>query len=223
VMENLQRDYARFGVSRGERLRELLFNTGSWAVVSYRLRRALHQCRGPRILRLMLNACGMAIKVITEVLTHIEIPASVEIGPGLSIPHTGYIIIHSRAKLGANCTLTTGVVIGHGGGSKSGTLGCPTIGDRVYLGPGATLIGPITIGDDALIAPGAIVTRSVPPRGVVGGNPAKLISLRGSFDLIEYPGMLADASRSRSLAEAENQRKRLTDLPQSLDLVGADT
>jgi len=62
------------------------------------------------------------------------------------------------------------------------------------------------IGSDALIGAGVIVIRSVPPRGVAVGSPARIISTSGSFDLIEYPGMEFDPDRLTALACAETER-----------------
>ena len=50
-----------------------------------------------------------------------------------------------------------------------------TIGDRVWIGGGAIINPGVTIGDEAVIASGAVVTKDVPPRTVVGGNPARVI------------------------------------------------
>jgi serine O-acetyltransferase len=198
TLDALRRDIDRCGNSRGERLREVFFNTGFWAVASYRLRRKMFLVRGPKPLRMILSLTGMILKTLTEVITHVEIPPSVSIGPGFYIAHTGTVVFNSSASLGANCTIATNVVIGHARGGGRG--GCPQIGDRVYIGPNAVLIGPITVGEDALIAPGAIVIRSVEPRAVVAGNPAKQISSKGSFELIEYTGMHSDPARLASLA-----------------------
>ena len=67
------------------------------------------------------------------------------------------------------------------------------------------IIGNLTIGDDAMICAGSVVTRSVPARGVVMGNPAKIISLDGSFDYVSYDGMETDADRRASLEAARKQ------------------
>jgi serine O-acetyltransferase len=199
MFENLARDLGRCGRTRPEQLREVLFNRGAWAVIGYRFRRWLYTRRLPRLLRLPLNWSAAIVQVATEVATGIELPPSVAVGPGLYIAHGGTLVIASRSVLGANCTLTHGVTIGHGGGG--GKSGCPTIGDRVYIGPGAAVIGPVTVGDDALVGVGAVVVRPVPPRAVVVGNPAKVLSRKGSFDLIAYPGMENDAARNAALAE----------------------
>ena len=52
------------------------------------------------------------------------------------------------------------------------------IEDDVYIGPGACILGPIVVGRGALIAPNAVVIESVPPGGVVGGVPARLLKQR---------------------------------------------
>ncbi len=198
MFSNLQKDFNRCGDTNVSRLKEFLFNTGMWAVVSFRFRRWIFELRLPKILKLPLNILSMMVQVSTEVLTSIQIPCSAKIGSGLYIAHSGYIVISSGAEIGSNCTLTQGVTIGHGGGGSQGE-GSPHLGDRVYVGPGAAIIGPITVGDDALIGVGAIAIRPVPPCGVVVGNPARLISCRGSFELIKYTGMAADPERARAL------------------------
>ena len=147
-----------------------------------------------------MTAVAGIVSLFVQVTTGITLPARASIGPGLYIPHTGYIVVNSRAVIGSNCTLAHGVTIGHGAGGRKRGGGSPVVGDRVYIGPGAAIIGPITVGDDVLIGVGAIVTRSVPPRGVVAGNPARLLSRHGSFELIEYPGMDSDPARVASLA-----------------------
>ena len=204
MFENLAQDLRRCGRTRRERLREALLNPGVWAVIGYRYRRWVHTSGLPRLLRIPFMLVAVVVQLWTEITSNIQLPSSAQIGPGLSIPHTGYIVVNSRTVLGANCTLTQGVTIGHaGGGQDPSRCGTPMFGDRVYIGPGSAVIGPISIGDDSLIGVGTIVTRSIPARGVVAGNPARLLSRRGSFDLIWYPGMENDRARQASLLEAE--------------------
>ena len=88
-----------------------------------------------------------------------------------------------------------------GSSTKGGERGYPTIGDRVHIGAQSIIVGKIIIGDDAVICPGSFVTRSVPPRAVVAGNPAKVVSYDGSFELISYDGMHADPDRRDALAQ----------------------
>ena len=49
------------------------------------------------------------------------------------------------------------------------------IGDHVWIGFGATILGGVTIGDGAIVAAGAVVTKDVPPKALVGGVPAKVL------------------------------------------------
>jgi serine O-acetyltransferase len=174
-----------------------------WAVVGYRFRRWLFTTRMPRLVRWPLKVVAVLVQLAAEIATNIELPSSAAIGPGLYIPHTGYIVVGSRAVIGRQCTLAQGVTIGHGGGGKS-SRDCPVLGDRVYVGPGSAIIGPVTIGSDALIGVGAVVVRSVPTRGVAVGNPARIISHAGSFDLIDYPGRDRDPERLASQAEVSS-------------------
>jgi serine O-acetyltransferase len=196
----IAQDLGRCGENTAERLREILLNPGMWAVVGYRYRRWVYTARLPRPIRRLLNISSTILELWLKIATHIELPATAEIGPGLYIPHTGYIIVSSRTRIGSYCTLTQGVTIGHRGGGTKAVGASPIIGDRVYVGPSAAITGPITIGDDALIGVGAIVIGSVPPGGVAVGNPARVTSCRGSFDLIAYPGMNADPKRAATLA-----------------------
>jgi serine O-acetyltransferase len=80
------------------------------------------------------------------------------------------------------------------------------VGDRVYIGPGAAVIGDVTVGNDALIGVGAVVTKSLPERAVAVGNPARVISHDGSFRIISYPGMDDDQGRRASAAMAADER-----------------
>lgn len=52
------------------------------------------------------------------------------------------------------------------------------IGNDVWIGYGAIIIGGVTIGDGSIIAAGSVVTKDVPPMSIVGGNPAKIIKRR---------------------------------------------
>lgn len=86
--------------------------------------------------------------------------------------------------IGSNCQITTGVrIFTHGGGNvvrnvlpNFDVFGRVTIGDWVYIGTNSLIMPGVTIGDGALIAAGSVVTKSVPPKVVVDGNPARIIS-----------------------------------------------
>lgn len=206
MFPNLCEDLRRYG-SPWQRLRALVLAPRVWAIVAFRLSRWVHTARSAAIVRLPLRVLVSLIAVFIDVATNIEIPPQVAIGPGLFLPHTGYIVVASNVVIGGHCTLTQGVTIGHRSGGSIVSLAGPAIGDRVYIGPGAVILGPISIGNDVLIGANAVVTRSVPDRAVVVGNPARVISMQGSFDLIKYDGMDRDGQRIAALAAASLETK----------------
>ena len=111
---------------------------------------------------------ALKLEKLTE-RTHILIPPEVKAGPGLYIGHLGRIIIHPDAVLGKNVNLSTGITIGQANrGKKKGT---PVIGDEVWIGTNAVIVGGVKIGNDVLIAPGAYVNFDVPDHSIVMGNP----------------------------------------------------
>ena len=83
---------------------------------------------------------------------------------------------------GQNCNLSLQVTIGVS--RRGARAGVPRIGDNVYIGPGAKLFGAIGVGDNAAIGAICVVTKDVPPSGVVVGLPGKVISYEGSSGYI---------------------------------------
>lgn len=103
-----------------------------------------------------------------ETLTGISIPAKANIGAGLRIHHFGGIIIHPDTIMGNGCTLYHGTTVGDRGNSG----GAPRIGNRVTIGTGAKLLGPIEVGDDVVVGANAVVLASVPSMSIAVGVPA---------------------------------------------------
>ena len=104
----------------------------------------------------------------------IDLVAKTNIGKGLYIGHYGGIVINPKTIMGENCNISQGVTIGQvNNGLKKGT---PIIGDRVYIAPGAKIIGNIQIGSDVVIGANAVVVDDIAAGVTVGGVPAKLIS-----------------------------------------------
>lgn len=108
----------------------------------------------------------------------IEIPSRTRIGRGFYIGHFSCIIVSLDAVIGNNVNISQGVTIGASNRGKH--KGVPIIGDEVYIGPGAKIIGNITIGNRVCIGANAVVTEDVPDNSVVGGIPAKILSMGGS-------------------------------------------
>ena len=119
-------------------------------------------------------------RAILELLNHnlavrlgVTIPKNV-FGPGLCLVHRGTVVVSPLAHVGANCRI-------HPSSSIGDYNGAPTIGDNVYIGPGAKLYGPIVIGSNVAVAANAVVNTSVPDDCTVGGIPAHLLSNTGSI------------------------------------------
>ena len=105
--------------------------------------------------------------------TMIQIPCNVKIGKGLYIGHNGYIVINPAATIGDNCNIAVGVTIGQENRGKR--KGAPTIGNNVWIGTNAVIVGNIKIGNDVLIAPLTYVNFDVPDHSIVIGNPGRII------------------------------------------------
>jgi serine O-acetyltransferase len=95
-----------------------------------------------------------------------------KIGEGFYIGHFGTIIVSVNAEIGRNCNIATGVTIG--ATRRGEKKGAPKIGDTVWIGTNAVLVGNINIGNDVLIAPGAFVNFDVPDHSLVIGNPGRI-------------------------------------------------
>jgi serine O-acetyltransferase len=113
-------------------------------------------------------------KILGERLGY-EIPRNV-FGPGLSIAHTGLIIVHVEARVGANCRIHHGVTIGEG---KPGHY--PIIGNDVFISPMAMVLG-ADVGNRVMIRPFTAVTTAVPDDVDVAGYPARIIHDRRPAD-----------------------------------------
>ena len=81
-------------------------------------------------------------------------------------------MISQNCKIGKNCRIHIGVNIG----ANAGESEAATIGNNVYIGPGAKIIGSIKIGNNSVIGANAVVTNDVPEGVTVGGVPARIIS-----------------------------------------------
>ena len=113
----------------------------------------------------------------------IDIPPTTNIGKGLYLGHAMGIIIAEQATLGNNCNISQFVTIGV---KNRGTYkGYPIVGNDVYIGPGAKIIGSVRVGDDVAIGANCVVTKDVPSHAVVVGAPARIVSYDGSESYVD--------------------------------------
>lgn len=163
-MSNWKADKARY--PRHACLRE----QSLWAIAVYRYGRWSDQIQFKPLRWLHGRFYWLAFRFV-ETLTGVSFTKLCEIGPGLRIYHFGNIFIHSKVKIGSNCTLRQGVTIGN---KKEGG-GVPHLEDDVEVGAYAQLLGPITIGKGAVIGAMSVVLKDVPAGYTAVGIPARLI------------------------------------------------
>ena len=97
-----------------------------------------------------------------------HIPLEARIGKGLRLPHLLGIVISGNAIIGENCTIMHQVTIGVDG-FKSDLA--PKIGDNVFIGAGAKIIGNVSIGNNVVVGANSVVSKSIPDgMTVVGFN-----------------------------------------------------
>ncbi|KAA1251698.1 serine O-acetyltransferase [Mycobacterium simiae] len=119
-----------------------------------------------------------ALAELTRILTGVDIHPGAVIGSGLFIDHATGVVIGETAEVGDDVTLYHGVTLG-GTGTDIGKRH-PTIGDRVTIGAGAKILGPIKIGADSRVGANSVVVKEVPSGAVVVGVPGQVISRNGS-------------------------------------------
>lgn len=96
-----------------------------------------------------------------------------EIGPGLYLPH-GNVVVDGIVRIGARCVIAPWVTIG-----VNGSVAGPTIGDNVFIGTGAKVLGGIRVGNNVRIGAGAVVLSDVPDGATVVGVPARVVKVAG--------------------------------------------
>jgi serine O-acetyltransferase len=101
-----------------------------------------------------------------------QIPLKTQIGEGFYIGHFGTLVINKNAKIGKNCNVSHNVTIGQANRGK--LEGYPVIGDNVWIGTGAVIVGKVNIGSNVLIGPNSFVNIDVPDHSIVLGNPCKI-------------------------------------------------
>lgn len=141
--------------------------------------------------------CQLGVRQVTVLLLHrytikygMDISRDARIGSGFYIGHFGGIFVNQDVVIGDNCNISQGVTLGRQ--NRGARIGCPMVGNNVYIGPGAKIIGKVHIGDNAAIGANAVVVNDVAPNTSVGGIPARPISDLGSdgyINRINYPAI----------------------------------
>ncbi|MEA3297319.1 MAG: serine O-acetyltransferase EpsC [candidate division Zixibacteria bacterium] len=115
---------------------------------------------------------------ISRFLTGLEIHPGAKIGKGFFVDHGSGVVIGETTEIGDHCVLFHNVTLG--GTGKHQDKRHPTLGNNVFIGTGAILLGPITVGDNVKIGANAfVVMRDIPSNCSVVGTPAKIIKRDG--------------------------------------------
>lgn len=176
MFDNVKADIGRYTTgSRGlEKLKILIrifFTQEFHALFIYRFGKCVSKIRIPilgfflRVVYFLLN------KAISEICAGVLLDLDSEIGKGFMLGHFGGIYI--KAKIGENCTVAQQVVIGYKGGFSGG--GIPTLGNNVYVGAGAKILGEVKLGNNVKVGANAVVLKDVPDNATAVGIPAAVV------------------------------------------------
>jgi len=153
-------------------------------VLLFRLIQKISQLN--KVFMILIIPLKLILKILS-IFLGIAIDSQAKIGKGLFIGHYGGIFV-GAIEMGKYCNVSQQVSIGHGG---RGTIrqGIPTIGDYVFIGPGAKIHGKIMIGNNVHIGPNAVVTKNIPENAIILGNPGRIVGYQEkniNLDNVEY-------------------------------------
>ncbi len=170
-MSAFSEDMARYR-AKGYGGKDLWLNPAVWAIASYRLSNWAYAGKPPALLRIPLKLLSFITTKFCVIFMEMDLDPQATIGGGFYIGHIGGVHINPGAVLGRNCDLAHRVTIG---ASAMGRGGIPVLGDEVYIGTGAVLVGKIKIGSGAKIAANTLVMSNVPPGATIMGVPGRII------------------------------------------------
>jgi serine O-acetyltransferase len=162
LREDLQNARVHDPAARGD-IENALVYSGLHAIWSYRIAHRLWA-------QPALRGIARVLTQVTRFLTGIEIHPGATIGRRFFIDHGMGVVIGDTTEIGDDVMVYHGVTLG-GRSLRTGKRH-PTIGDRVTIGAGAKVLGPLHIGDDSAIGANAVVTHDVPAESIATGIPA---------------------------------------------------
>ncbi|HTP39519.1 MAG TPA: hypothetical protein VMI92_08075 [Steroidobacteraceae bacterium] len=154
-----QRLYSQYGHCS---LPRALLTDGTLATLLYRIQQGL--------MVLKLVPLALLVQLVNKWLNGCVIGLKARFGAGFVLVHPVGTVINSAVRGGRNVWLQSGVVIGENRGRS------PTLGDDIFVGAGARIIGGIHVGDGARIGANAVVMRDVAPGSTMVGIPARPVT-----------------------------------------------
>jgi serine O-acetyltransferase len=162
MFENFREDWRNYEGS--------LSRQGLWVMAVYRFGRWRYTVR-PKPLRMAFSLLYRILKLMSQILTGIDLPCEATVGRRFLIEHFGGIIVSGDAVFGDDCIIRNGVTVGL---RRTSERGAPVFGNRVDIGAGAVILGAIQVGDDVSIGANAVVLTDVPRNSIAVGVPAKI-------------------------------------------------
>jgi len=192
--------------ARPSTLEVVLAYPGVHAIWGHRISHWLWR-RGARVAARVAAEC-------TRILTGVDIHPGATLGRRVFIDHATGVVIGETAVVGDDVTIYHGVTLG-GTGKDTGKRH-PSIGNRVVIGAGAKVLGPIEVGDDSRIGANSVVVKPVPPHAVVVGVPGQVVSIEradGAPDDSKLPDLVGVSLQS--LLTRVSRLEGLADTPQT--------
>ena len=139
--------------------------------IFWKIAHAIYKIRGGRVLTLLARF----FEFINYLLCANAVSAKADIGEGTKFWHRGIgCTVHYNAKIGKDCRILPNVMIGSKFAGGMPDVQTPVIGNNVFIGTGAVIVGNIIIGDNVVIGANAVVTKDVPDNHYAVGIPAKI-------------------------------------------------
>ena len=184
-----------YGTDRWPALLKTACTDGTPAMLLYRLMQWSQRYR--------LAPLTMLFNKLNAVCCQCIIGRGAEFGPGFVLIHSQGVVINGRVRGGSRVFIEHQVTIG---AEKQRS---PVLGDDVFLGAGAKIVGAVRIGNDVRVGANAVVVHDVPAGATVGGVPARILKLRSTAEHSpEVAVDHADDEGSRELIGTEQGGER---------------
>lgn len=154
-----------YGDTRPRTLLKTLLTDGTFAMACYR---AMQWCTRHRLAPL-----AMVCNKVNAVFGQCIIGRGASFGPGFVLVHSQGVVINGSVRGGRGIHVEHQVTIGAEKGLS------PVLGNDIFIGAGAKIVGPVTIGDGARVGANAVVVKDVPAGATVGGVPARILRMPG--------------------------------------------
>ena len=164
-------DYRRMSGSKKIRMLYLWMTRPVVGIFLYRFERSMFMLFGKywQYMRILI----LPLLLLMNAYSNIEITYTASIGPGIKVLHPSMgIVINGKCRIGQNITMTGGNIIGGRRGTTNSNF---ILGEGIFLGGNASIIGPIIMGDHINVGAGAVVVKDAPDYCSLVGVPARII------------------------------------------------